>query len=152
MDAHTTSVEGDTNIKQNADMCKNNPNLDLQDNDSQENSDPTVIHPDSDSENDLEFSDAIEVNDKSAIKDELTDIKNKNISYNNKMNKTEENLEHLSEDEDFFKDAEDHETLPEEQDETDPSELKREAIKRREEAENRLSNEVIEVSNILQTS
>jgi len=117
-----TVVHDNTKIVNNGDLQGNNT--------TQENNDPIVINPDSDSENDLEFSDAIEANDKSSIKDELTDIKNKKNRHNNKVLETEPDSEALSEDDDFFKDAEDLEASEKELDETETSELKKDEIKK----------------------
>ena len=111
---------------------------------------PVIIDPDeserldSDDEHGLEFSDALDSHGDSTIKDELTDIKDK-PSQHVKLKEEEgssfdPSLGGNDEFEDFYQDAENHETLANEiNDEKDKSD-KDEITKRRQEEEDRLTD------------
>lgn len=124
-------------------------NEDIQECNLEENCDPIVIRPDqslntdSDSDNEFELSDALETNCKSGIVDELTDIKQKRISDKNKDIEEESGPETWKDDDaDSYRDAEDHEQSGNELNDIDLKDLKEEELKRRQESEDRLSDEI----------
>lgn len=115
----------------------------------QGNCDPIVIHPDknlntdSDSDNEFQFSDALETNCKSGIVDELTDIKHKRTSDKNRVLEEDSGPEPWKDDDaDSYRDAEDHEQSENELNDIDLKDIKDEELKRRQESEDRLSDEI----------
>ena len=125
---------------------------DLEKCDYQENCDPIVIHPnksmnrDSDSDNEFEFSDALETNSKSGIVDELTDIKQKGISDKNRVLEEDSGPEPWKDDDaDSYRDAEDHAQEESELNDIDLKDFKAEELRRRQESEDRLSDEIKQV-------
>ena len=130
-------------------------NIDTEDINTHNIPDTVVIHPDdrqhsidSDSDAEQEYSDALDNNDNSCIRDELTDIKNRKFNdYNNSPGLVRSESDHLHADdgEEFFNDAEDHEDSENELHETESKDTKEEEIQRRQEAEGRLTDEIKEV-------
>ena len=129
-------------------------NIDTKESDTNNSSDPIIIHPDSeqtidsDSDTEPEFSDALDTNDNSCIGDELTDIKNRKGNDYNKVSGLEGNEpDHLlvDDDEEYYKDAQDHEASDNDLNETDKIDAKEDEIKRRQEAEDRLTDEIKKV-------
>ena len=119
---------------------------------SPENCDQIVIHPDknqtsdSDSDNELEFSDALETNCKSGIIDELTDIKLKQPSDKSNVLKEEPGPQPWKDDDtDSYRDADDHEQSENDLNDLDLKDLKEEELKRRQESEEQLSDEAKQV-------
>ena len=138
-----------TRAKENAKVTHNE---DAEQCNLQEHCDPIVIHPDkdlntdSDSDNEFEFSDALETNCKSGIVDELTDIKHKRISDKNSVLEEDAGPEPWKDDDaDSYRDAEDHEQPENELNDIDLKDLKAEELKRRQETEDRLSDEIKQV-------
>ena len=146
MEDNKTGMKENTKVIQDEDVEKCNL---------QENSEPIVIHPekdlntDSDSDNEFEFSDALETNCKSGIVDELTDIKHKRISDKNSVLEEGSGPEPWKDDDaDSYRDAEDHEQPENEFDDIDLKDLKAEELKRRQESEDRLSDEIKQVCDL----
>ena len=81
---------------------------------SDENNEPLVIHPEkelnSDSDNELEFCDALENTDKTGIRDELSDIKSKRTDLESRKIDNENSRDPFDDGEDdLYKDAENEE-------------------------------------------
>ena len=104
---------------------------------------------DSDDEHGLEFCDALDSHSDLTVKDELTDIKDK-TSQHVKLKEAEgssfdPSLIGNDEFEDFYEDAENHETLANESNDEKDKSNKDEKTKRRQEEEDRLSDNVKQV-------
>ena len=117
-----------------------------------ENCDQIVIHPDknqtsdSDNDNELEFLDALETNYKSGIVDKLTDIKLKQPSGTSKLLKEESGPQPWKDDDaDLYRYANDHEQSENELNDVDLKDLKEEELKRKQESEEKLSDEAKQV-------
>jgi len=111
---------------------------------SEENNEPIVIHPDendlnSDSDNELEFCDALENNDKPGVRDELSDIKSKKVDHENRN--INDNSDPFNEGDDEYRDAENDENSEHELNDAELRDRKSEELQRRKEAEDRLSEE-----------
>ena len=117
---------------------------------SDENNEPLVIHPEkeliSDSDNELEFCDALENTDKTGIRDELSDIKSKRTNHESRKIDDENSRDPFDEGEDdLYKDAENDEHSDHELNDAELRDRKSEEMQRRKEAEGRLSEETKEV-------
>ena len=118
---------------------------------SEENNEPIVIHPDendlnSDSDNELEFCDALENTEKPGIRDELSDIKSKRTDHESRKIDNENSRDPFNDGEDdLYKDAENDEHSDHELNDAELRDRKSEEIQRRKEAEGRLSEETKEV-------
>ena len=120
---------------------------------SEENNEPLVIHPDkdlnldSDSDNELEFCDALDNNDKPGIRDELSDIKSKKVDHDIKKANEKRASDPVNEgDNEIFTDAEDDENSEHALNDAELEDRKSEEIERRKEAEERLSEESKQVN------
>merc|ERR1712038_658674 len=114
------------------------------DDNSEENNEPIVIHPDdndlnSDSDNELEFCDALENNEKPGVRDELSDIKSKKVDHENR--KINDDSDPFHEGDDEYRDAENDENSEHELNDAELRDRKGEELQRRKEAEDRLSEE-----------
>ena len=117
---------------------------------SDESNEPLVIHPEkelnSDSDNELEFCDALENTDKTGIRDELSDIKSKRTINEDRKIDNEYNRDALDDgDDDLYKDAEDDDDSDHKLNEAESRDRKSEELQRRKEAEDRLSEETKQV-------
>jgi len=113
---------------------------------SYENNEPLVIHPEkelnSDSDNELEFCDALENTDKTGIRDELSDIKIKRTINEDRKIDNEYNRDAFDDgDDDLYKDAEDDDDSDHKLNDAELRDRKSEELQRRKEAEDRLSEE-----------
>ena len=129
---------------------KNDPNVTGEDKvitTSDENNEPLVIHPEkelnSDSDNELEFCDALENNDKPGVRDELSDIKSKKVDHEN--TKINDDSDPFNEGDDEYRDAENDENSEHELNDAELRDRKSEELQRRKEAEDRLSEETKQV-------
>ena len=133
-----------------ADTKHNDTNKNIMTNNTEDNDEPIVIHPDkesnSDSDHESEFCDALENTDKPGVRDELSDIKDKKVNHDNR-NSIQESSDHFNEEDDeMFKDAEDDEVSEPELNDAELRDRKSEELQRRKEAEDRLSEETKQVS------
>ena len=119
--------------------------IDATNNDACHISNPVVIHPDSDSDDEPEYSDALE-NDISTITDELSDVKQRKHNHYNEVTRSEKyDSSHIDNDEeDCFKDAQDDNESDNEFKETE-KDIKREELKKRQDLEDRLAESAKEV-------